>query len=139
MRDQQPDQEGSPSGEPVEEAHLGLVAGIAAMATNFLGLFLSRIELAALELAEARSALFRMVLVGALGLLAMWFAIACGVMLIVALAWPFIGWGILLILAVLFLVGAIIAFQHLQRAIASGALGMPATMSELRKDRDVLL
>jgi uncharacterized membrane protein YqjE len=60
-------------------------------------------------------------------------------MLIVALAWPFIGWGILLILAVLFLVGAIIAFQHLQRAIAGGALSMPATMSELRKDRDVLL
>jgi uncharacterized membrane protein YqjE len=139
MRDSQLEQEGSQGGEPGHDGRPGLVAGIAAMGTNFLGLFLSRIELAALELAQARSALFRMVVVGALGLLAMWFAIACGVMLIVALAWPFIGWGILLILAVLFLVGAIIAFQHLQRAIASGDLGMPATMNELRKDRDVLL
>jgi uncharacterized membrane protein YqjE len=139
MRDAQPEEAESQRGEPGGEGRLGLVAGIAAMATNFLGLFLSRIELAALELAEARSALLRIVVIGALGLLAMWFAIACGVMLIVALAWPFIGWSILLILTILFLVGAIVAFQHLQRAIASGALGMPATMSELRKDRDALL
>jgi uncharacterized membrane protein YqjE len=132
-------EEASHEYEPGQVPHVGLVAGVAALATNFLGLFLSRIELAALELAEARSALIRMALVGAVGLLAMWFAIACGVMLIVVLAWPYIGWGVLLILAVLFVVGAIVAFQHLQRSIARGALGMPATMSELRKDRDDLL
>jgi len=139
MLDPRLEDEGSQQREPGQAPHVGLVAGIAAMATNFLGLFLSRIELAALELAEVRSALIRMALVGAVGLLAMWFAIACGVMLIVVLAWPFIGWGILLIMAVLFVVGAIVAFQHLQRSIARGALGMPATMSELRKDRDDLL
>jgi uncharacterized membrane protein YqjE len=132
MQDSSPQQEDVPPGG-------GLVAGIAAMATNFLGLFLSRIELAALELAEARTALARMVLVGALGLLAVWFAIACGTTLVVVLAWPVLGWSILLILAVLFLVAAFFAFRHLQRAIARGALGMPATMNELRKDRDALL
>lgn len=139
MLDPRLDEAGSQEHEPGQAPHVGLVAGIAAMATNFFGLFLSRIELAALELAEVRSALIRIALVGAAGLLAMWFAIACGVMLIVVLAWPFIGWGILLILAVLFVVGAIVAFQQLQRFIARGALGMPATMSELRKDRDDLL
>lgn len=117
----------------------GLIAGLATLAKNSLGLMMSRIELAALELGEMREGLLRFALTAALGMLALWFAVACWTVLIIVLAWPAWGWKILLLLAVAFTVLAGAALLLVQAQLRQGRLSMPATMAELRADRDALL
>jgi uncharacterized membrane protein YqjE len=116
-----------------------LVSGLAGLARNTLGLVVSRIELAALELSEVRANLLKFLLIGALGIIAAWFAIAFWSMMIVVLAWPSMGWKILLLLAVLFSAGTAGVIFYVKSLLATGKLSMPATMSELRNDRDSLL
>lgn len=121
------------------DSNPGLVAGLATLAKNSLGLMMSRIELAALELGEMREGLLRFVLTAALGMLALWFAVACWTVLIIVLAWPAWGWKILLLLAVAFTALAGAALLLVQAQLRQGRLSMPATMAELRADRDALL
>lgn len=122
-----------------QEEKPGLFAGVGGFAKNLLGLVMSRVELAALELSEVRTNLLKIVLVGTVGLLAAWFAVAFWSMLIVVLAWPTLGWKILLIIAAVFTVLAVALFFHIKSILDQGKLSMPATMAELRHDRDTLL
>jgi uncharacterized membrane protein YqjE len=122
-----------------EQAGQRMTAGLAGMAKNLFGLAVSRIELAALELSEVRANLLKLLLIGALGILMAWFALAYWSVLIVMLAWPSMGWKILLVLALAFTLAAIALFLHLQAMQQEGKLSMPATMAELRNDRDALL
>ncbi|MGI4849576.1 MAG: phage holin family protein [Janthinobacterium lividum] len=127
-----------------QEPHLseekpGLFAGLGSMAKNLLGLFMSRIELAALEFSEVRTALLKIVLLGALGLVAAWFALAYWSILVVVLAWPAMGWIILLVMALVFTAATAGLFMYLKSMLDQGKLSMPATMAELRHDRDTLL
>jgi uncharacterized membrane protein YqjE len=117
----------------------GLIAGLASMAKNLFGLFVSRIELAALELSEIRANLLKLALIGALGVLAAWFAIAFWTGLIVVLAWDTWGWRILLVIAAGFSILAVGIFFYAKSVLGQGKLSMPATMTELRSDRDALL
>lgn len=117
----------------------GLIAGLSAIVRNALGLVLSRLELAALEAGEIRNHLARMLLVGAIGLIVVWFALACWTAVVVVLAWESWGWKILLLMALLFTVIAAGLFLYVRALFASDKLSMPATMAELRKDRDALL
>jgi uncharacterized membrane protein YqjE len=116
-----------------------LMAGVAGFFKNMFGLLLSRIELAALELAEVRTNLLKLVLVSALGLIAVWFALAYWSALLVYLTWDSLGWKILLIVAMGFTAAAIGVLFYVRNIVALGKLSMPATMSELRNDRDALL
>ncbi len=109
------------------------------MAKNLFGLFVSRIELAALELSEIRANLLKLALIGALGVLAAWFAIAFWTGLIVVLAWDTWGWRILLVIAAGFSILAVGIFFYAKSVLGQGKLSMPATMTELRSDRDALL
>lgn len=117
----------------------GFLSGIASVVRNMLGLALCRLELAAIELAEVRSALLKLAVLFALGGLAAFFAIAGWTGLIVVLAWDSLGWKILAIMAALFTcaAGAIVWYVHAM--IADGKLSLPVTMAELRNDRDALL
>ena len=117
----------------------GLVAGLAGIARNIVGLLVSRIELAALELGEVRDNLARLLFIGALGIVAVVFALGCWTALIVVLAWDAMGWKILLVVAVVYTLLAIGILRHARRTLADDKLAMPATMAELRKDRDALM
>ena len=117
----------------------GLVAGLAGIARNMFGLLVSRIELAALELGEVRDNLARLLFIGALGIVAILFALGCWTALIVVLAWESMGWKILLIVAVVYTLLAIGILRHARSFLAQDKLAMPATMAELRKDRDALM
>ncbi len=117
----------------------GIVAGLAGIAKNLFGLLVSRIELAALELGEIRDNLARILLIGALGVVVLWFAVACWTALIVVLAWDSMGWTILLLIAAVFTLAAIGILFHLRSLLGADKLSMPATMTELRNDRDALL
>lgn len=117
----------------------GIVAGLAGIARNAVGLLISRIELAALELGEVRDNLARLLFIGALGMIAVLFALGCWTALIVVLAWDSLGWKILLVVAIVYTLLAIGILRHARGFLAQDKLAMPATMAELRKDRDALM
>lgn len=122
-----------------QQASPGLIAGLGALARNIFGLFVSRLELAALELGEMRDKLARLLLVGALGIVALLFALGCWTALVVVLAWETMGWKILLVVAVLYTLAALGILLYARAILAQDKLAMSATMAELRKDRDALL
>jgi len=117
----------------------GLVAGLAGIARNMFGLFVSRIELAALELGEGRGNLARVLFLGALGIVAVLVALGCWDAVVVVLALGAMGWKILLLVAIVYSVLAIGILRHARGFLAQDKLAMPATMAELRKDRDALM
>ncbi len=125
--------------KPAGKSDTHLTAGLIGIVKNLFGLFLSRIELAALELSEVRATLLKLATVFALGLLAAWFALAYWSVLLVYLAWNTLGWVILLVVAFGFTVVAIGVFLYARAIVAEGKLSLPATMNELRNDRDALL
>lgn len=122
-----------------QSARAGLISGVAGLAKNTFGLLMSRIELAALELAEVRANALKLSALFALGVIAAWFAIAYWTVLIVYLSWPALGWTILLILAIVCTLMAVGILLYIQSLLRQGKLSMPATMEELRNDHDALL
>lgn len=121
------------------QPHQNLIGGLVGLVKNMFGLLLNRIELAALEFSEVRTNLLKLALVFALGVLALWFALAYWTALLVLLAWDALGWKILLILAAVFSLLAAGIFWYARSMLGNGKLSMPATMAELRNDRDVVL
>jgi uncharacterized membrane protein YqjE len=117
----------------------GLLTGLGGLARNMLGLALSRVELAGLELSEVRANFLKLALVFALGVILVWFAVAYWTALIVVLAWDTMGWKILAIIGAVFTGLAAWVFSYARAMVNDGKLSMPATMSELRNDRDALL
>ena len=117
----------------------GLMGGITGLAKNLFGLVVSRVELAALELAEVRNHVIELVVIFALAALATWFALAYGTATIVALAWDEMGCKILLVMFVVFAVITLILVMKGLSLLKQGKLAFPETMKELRNDRDMLL
>lgn len=117
----------------------GLIASLGAVTKNAFGLILSRIELAAVELADARNHALQLLVVFALAVMASWFAIAYGTATIVYLAWDALGWKILLIMAAVFGFATLGLVWYAVAMIKQGKLSLPATMAELKSDRDMLL
>ncbi len=121
-----------------EELRPGLMASLRSLADSALGLITTRLNLAALELADARDALLRLLMLSACGLLVAGFAALFWSALLVYLSWDFLGWRILLILAFAY---SLLAWWLLHRVfviLSQGQLGLPATNAELRRDREVL-
>ena len=122
-----------------DQADPGLFAGLAGIAKNACGLLVSRIELAALEFGEMRDNLIRLLLLGALGLVTTVFAVGCWTALVVVLAWEALGWKILMLAAAVYTLLAVGILCYARSLLAQAKLSMPATLAELRNDRDALL
>ncbi len=117
----------------------GLLNGLTGLAKNVFGLVVSRVELAALELSEVRNHVLELLAIFALAVLCSWFALAYGTAVIVALAWETMGWKILLVMFAVFLVAAIALVVKCKSMLKQGKLAFPATMNELKHDKDMLL
>ncbi|MFT5642957.1 MAG: putative membrane protein YqjE [Janthinobacterium sp.] len=117
----------------------GLIGSLAGVVRNTFGLLLSRLELAAIELSEMRNHLLQMAVVFALALVAGLFAIAYGSVLVVYLSWDALGWKILLIMMLGFLAIAAGLCWYARTLFRQDKLSLPATMAELKADRDMLL
>jgi len=117
----------------------GFIAGLGGLVRSVLALLVSRAELAALELGEVRDNLARLLFVGALGIIAIIFALGCWTALLVIMAWDAMGWKILLLVATVYTVLAIGILRYAAAMLRGDKLSMPATMAELRNDRDALL
>jgi len=117
----------------------GLIGGVSSLFKSLFGLVVSRVELAALELTEVRNHVIELLAIFAAAVLAVWFAVAFGAMTVVALAWESMGWTILLIMfAVFALITAILVSKGLA-LLKQNKLAFPATMKELKNDREMLL
>ena len=127
------------SSNSTSRTNTGLVSGLIGTAKNLFALLISRVELAALEFSEIGSHIIKLLLVFSLGILTLLFALAFWSGLVIVLAWDALGWKILLILAVLFTFVAIAMGMYVRAILREGRIGLPATMNELRKDRDALL
>jgi uncharacterized membrane protein YqjE len=117
----------------------GLLGGITSLSKNLFGLVVSRVELAAVELAEVRNHAIELLAIFAGAVLATWFALAYGTATIVALAWDEMGWKILLVMFIVFIVITAILVMKGLSMLKQGKLAFPETMKELRNDRDVLM
>jgi len=117
----------------------GLMAGVTGLAKNVFGLVVSRMELAALELSEVRNHVMALLAVFAAAIVCGWFAIAYGTAVIVALSWETMGWKILLVLFLVFIVATVLLVLKASAMLKEGKLALPETMNELKHDRDMLL
>ncbi|HEX2604243.1 MAG TPA: phage holin family protein [Oxalicibacterium sp.] len=121
------------------EHRQGLIAGVGDLVRNLYGLLSSRLELAAVELAQIRNNVLKMAALSALAIVLGFFAIGFWLGLLVYLSWDALGWKILLILAVLCTAVVLAIVLYVVALIRNGGLAMPATMEELRNDQDALL
>ncbi len=112
-----------------------LFSSAGSLAGGVLKLFGVRVSYALLELADARDALLRVLLLGAMALVAVLLGLVCLSALVVVLFWDALGWVILLILAVIYAALAVLLLQRALRMVAEGQLGLPVTIAELQKDR----
>ena len=124
--------------EENKPAQPGLTDHARLLVASLIGLVRARSSLAVLELADARDALLQVLFMGAAALLLSGFALACLSALVVALCWEALGWGILLVLFVVYAGVAVMLLQRARAIVASGRIGLPATLEELRKDREAL-
>lgn len=124
---------------PEHQQQPGLMASVASIAGNALKLLSVRASLAALEVADARDAALRVLLLGAAALGAAALALISLSALIVMLMWDTLGWRILLILFLAYFALAIGLLWRARAIVSSGQIGLPMTMSELSKDRAALL
>ncbi|CAN5833735.1 hypothetical protein BH11PSE12_BH11PSE12_00390 [soil metagenome] len=118
---------------------VGLIASLTSIARNTLGLLLSRLELAALELSEVRNQILKIAVVFTLAIVAIWFAVAYASAMIVILAWASLGWKILLVMTGGFSLLAAGLLLYLRAILRQGKLSLASTMQELQTDRDMLL
>lgn len=116
----------------------GLASSAGTVVSSVLKLIGVRLSMAMLELADARDAVFRVVLLAGFAVLASAFALNSLSALLVALMWDALGWRILLILFVAYLALALGMLWSARSIIASGQIGLPITLAELQKDRDAL-
>jgi uncharacterized membrane protein YqjE len=115
----------------------GMARGWKGLLADLSALFRNRIELAALEIAEARASLLKALAIVLVAALAIWFAIAFWSVLLVFLAWPVLKWKILLIMAAVFTVGGCAALYRANRILRHIDF-LASTRAEVRKDFDIL-
>jgi uncharacterized membrane protein YqjE len=116
----------------------GFFASLSGIGKNVFSLLINRFELAALEATALGTNLAKIAAFCAVAAIGALFAIAYWSFLIVALAWEAMGAWILLIMALLFTAVVIGFLMAARNIVKSGKLSLPATMAELRHDRDML-
>ena len=67
------------------------------------------------------------------------FAVIAFSVLIVVLTWDALGWRIVLILALAYTGIAAALVRQIRRIVDEGRLGLPATVTELKRDSEVLM
>lgn len=117
----------------------GLMGSLAGVAKNIFGLLLARLELAALELVEARNHALQVIAAIVLAAAAGFFALAFASATVVALTWDALGWKILVIMMAGFSVLAMALVLYARALLRQNKFSLPATMAELKADRDMLL
>jgi len=117
----------------------GLASTAGAVLSSVLKLIGVRLSMAVLGLGAARNAVFRVLLLAALAVLAAAFALLSVSAMIVAHKWDALGWRILLVLFLAYLLLSIAMLWRARNIVLSGQIGLPMTLAELKKDREALV
>ena len=113
----------------------GLFSNAMTVIESVLGLIGVRFSMAIMEFSDARDAFLRVLLLGAFALLVAAFSLLSISGMIVVLAWKTLGWRIFLILFIVYFLITMVLLWRARSIIASGKIGLPVTLSELKKDR----
>ena len=116
----------------------GIALNVMTIIKSLLKLVGVRFAMAAMEFSDARDAFARVLLLGAIALLTSAFALLSISGMVVALTWETLGWRIFLMLFLVYLLLTIALLWKVRSIIASGKIGLPVTLAELKKDRAVL-
>ncbi len=120
-----------------DDRRIGLWSGVLLLLKSTMGLVLNRFELAALELALLRRRFVVALFLAGLGLCAVAFGSFALAALFVFLTWDAWGGGSLFLVAVAYFVAAWGLLVLASRRVES--LGLALTMSELRRDKQMLM
>ncbi len=122
-------------GEDSPSSGTGILSGAGTLAGSLLKLLGVRVSYAVLELADARDAMLRVLLLGVAALGAAALALVSLSALLVVLLWDTLGGWVLLILFGAYAAAAALLLRWASRIVAEGQLGLPVTLAELQKDR----
>lgn len=120
------------------DRHPGWLDAVRMFARNIVALACNRLELAAIELSDLSGNVARFLMLAALMLVLIWFAIASWVVLLAFLAWEVMGWQVILLFGAVFSCLSVAITWYLVRYMRSGKLSMPLTVEALQQDRDAL-
>jgi uncharacterized membrane protein YqjE len=115
---------------------LDAVRRLSAASVNLL---LSRAEFASLELAQARAQIMRWFALALAAMMLVLLALVAASALFVVLAWPRLDWVALLLLGLVYTLGAVLVMRRLQREMAETPPLLAETLAEVRKDRDAFV
>ncbi len=116
----------------------GLASNVMTVIKSVLRLASVRFSMAAVEFSDARDAFLRMLLLGVFALIVSAFALLSISGMIVVLAWEALGWRILMIMFLVYFLLTMIFLWRARAIIASGKIGLPVTLAEMKKDRAAL-
>ncbi len=116
----------------------GLVDSVRALLAHALALFLTRGELAALELAEARDRAVRWLVLGLVAAVLLLAALMTVSLWVAALFWDGPRVLALGLLALVYAAAGAVAVSVLRREVAAAPPILSGTRAELEKDRDAL-
>ena len=101
-------------------------------------LLVARAEFASVELALARAQLMRWLLLALLALLLGLLGLLSLTALVTLLLWPVLGWGALLLAAIVYVGAAVWVVRRLLHEVATAPPLLHETLQELMRDRDAL-
>jgi uncharacterized membrane protein YqjE len=101
-------------------------------------LLVARAEFASVELALARAQLMRWLLLALLALLLGLLGLLSLTALVTLLLWPVLGWGALLLPAIVYVSAGIWVVRRLMHEVATAPPLLHETLQELMRDRDAL-
>jgi len=104
-----------------------------------VNLLLLRAEFASLELAQARAQVMRWLSLALAAMVLVLLALLAVSALFVVLLWPRLDWAALLVLGLVYALGAVLVMRRLQREMAEAPPLLAETLTELRKDGDALV
>ena len=113
----------------------GVLSSAGTLAGSLLKLLGVRVSYAMLELADARDAMLRVLLLGVAALGAAALALVSLSAWLVVLLWHALGVWTLLILFVAYAAAKEMPLLRASRIVDEGLLGLPVTVAELQKDR----
>jgi uncharacterized membrane protein YqjE len=125
-------------GEDTRSSGTGVLSSAGTLGGSLLKLLGVRVSYAMLELADARDAMLRVLLLGVAALGAAALALVSLSAWLVVLFWNVLGAWTLLILFVAHAAAAFLLLLRASRIVDEGQLGMPVTVAELQKDREAI-
>ena len=123
--------------ETSSSPHENSASSLRQLAGTVFSMLQTRLELAVIELAEAKDRLIRVFLLGLAAMLLATLALIAVTVLVVVVCWDTCRWQALAGMTAIYVVAALFCVSRLKRKLRSMPSLFQATMRELEKDREL--